>query len=117
MVDLQGVVLVLVLTFLKLLCHPKFRLRLQFVPPNHSYQSDITTACSVPTTTMSNSTNIYSSVLSAVKGSRLVLVWCNVSDQVQGAIRNCRARLGLLLREKKVHEKVAQVATVLENDN
>ena len=134
MVDLQGVVLVLVLTFLKLLCHPKFRLRLQFVPPNHSYQSDITTACSVPTTTMSNSTYIYSSVLSAVKGARLVLVWCNVRDQVQGALRNCKARLGLLLREKvrsmrkgsaqvimycfeKVHEKVAQVATVLENDN
>ena len=121
LVDIQGVVLVLVLTFLKLLCHPQFRLRLQFAPAHYFSQADSAAACSVPLTTMTHST--YSSVFSAVKGARWMMIWDNVYDQLQGVIRNCKVKLCILLRDKvkavkkcsakkivKCAEKVAQVA-------
>ena len=95
MMNLQGVVLVLVLTFLKLLCHPKFKLRLQFVPAtDYSFPS---TAQSVTSTPTASTTSGYSSVLSSMNRFNLVLSG-RVRDEMQGVVVDYKARLVEMLQ-------------------
>ena len=93
MMGLQRVVLVLVITFLKLLCQPKFKLRLQFVPASH-YSISASDPCTTQNvTTTASTTSGNNSVLSSMK--RL----CGrVQDVVQGVVVDCKVRLGRMLR-------------------
>ena len=93
MMGLQRVVLVLVITFLKLLCQPKFKLRLQFVPASH-YSISASDPCTTQNvTTTASTTSGNNSVLSSMK--RL----CGrVQDVVQGVVVDCKASLGEMLQ-------------------
>ena len=85
LMNLQGMVLVLVLTILKLLHYPKFRPKLHYVPapfPSHPFSNLETT--NITTTKPHTDISGKSSVLSSIKKTRCV-VWCgNVRGLVQG---------------------------------
>ena len=94
LMNLQGMVLVLVLTILKLLHYPKFRPKLHYVPapfPSHPVSNLETT--NITTTKPHTDISGKSSVLSSIKKTRCV-VWCGkVRGLVQGFVMGCKAGL------------------------
>ena len=94
LMNLQGMVLVLVLTILKLLHYPKFRPKLHYVPapfPSHPFSNLETT--NITTTKPHTDISGKSSVLSSIKKTRCV-VWCGkVRGLVQGFVMGCKAGL------------------------
>ena len=87
LMNLQGMVLVLVLTILKLVNNPKFRHRLNYVPApflSHPFSNLETT---------NTTTTKPSSVLSSMKKTRCV-VWCGkIRGLVQVFVVRCKAGL------------------------
>ena len=112
MMNLQQVVLVLILTFLKLLCQPKFKSRLQFVPASH-YSISASDPCTTQNvTTNASTTSGNNSVLSSMKRFKVVLCG-RVRDFVQGMVVDCKTRMGRMLRSKlrTVLNSSAQIIT------
>ena len=110
--NMQGMVLVLVLTILKLLHHPKCRPRLSYVPapfPSQSY-SDIETTNSTTTKPSNDIIRGKRSLLSLSRRPRYV-VWCgNVRGIVKKVVLGCKT--GLLEKVNILRSGSAQVIRV-----
>ena len=94
--NMQGMVLVLVLTILKLLHHPKFKPRFHYVPATFPSQPYSDPEVSNSTTTKPG-TDIISgkrSLLSKLLEIRCVERCGNVRDLVKKVVLGCKARIG-----------------------